>query len=290
MILNVVATAVVIVGTMTGLGEGRQASPPTCDPTNIITDPCQSADPSNGISGLLYIPGVPAVFDRQAGRTDGCGSCVWTSAVLCNSQSDDTTTCDTGGQRVCPIGDQYIEVSFADAQTPTEVAAHYCSDPADPPAIVTGGAVLAAASDADFVTAPDPLTSTDPDGTTLTQLPTYFATTPYTPRSLTRDLAAGGLTETIALDQPRWHWDFGDGTTLDTASPGGRYPDGDIRHTYTHTGHDTVTVTADYRRTIVVHTPFGDLPTITKATRAVTNPTRQVIAVREAHARLTDGD
>lgn len=77
---------------------------------------CNVPQPSNGISGLLYIPGVPAVFDRQAGRTDGCGSCVWTSAVLCNSQSDDTTTCDTGGQRVCPIGDQYIEVSFADAR------------------------------------------------------------------------------------------------------------------------------------------------------------------------------
>ena len=267
---------------------GAAVAPSGCDPS--VPGSCDGTDPVNGVSGELYIPGVRAVFDVQAGRTDSCSSCVWTSTVLCNSKSDDTSTCTTGGQRVCALGDQYVEVSLTDATTPTQVIAHYCSNPAAPPAIATGATLAGAASDADFVTAPDPLTSTDPDGTTLTQLPTYFSTAPFAAAPLTRDLRAGPLTQTIALDQPVWHWDFGDGTTLDTASPGGRYPDGDIRHTYTHTGQQTVSLTADYRRTITTHTPYGDLPMITKPTRAITPTTRRVITVREAQAQLTDGD
>ncbi len=260
----------------------------SCDPSDPKT--CTGEDPINGVSGLLSIRGVQAVYHVQVGRTDGCAACRWSSQVVCNSQSDDTSTCDAGGQRICPIGQEYVLVEFGDATNPIGPVAHYCRDPADPPAIVTGADATAAAADSAFVLAPDPMVASDPSGSTLAQLPTYFSTAPFVPGSLEAQIGVKGLSETLTLDEPVWHWSFGDGSTLDTSSPGGRYPDGDVRHTYRVKGTWTVTLSADYRRSYVVHTPFGDLSRVVKDGRAVTGSVQSRLVVRDARARLTGGD
>jgi len=264
------------------------AADPCGDP--LLIRSCTTADPVHGISGLLSIKGVQAVYQVQVGRTDGCATCRWDSFVACNSQSDDTSTCDQGGQRICTIGQDYVEVEFGDDATPMGPVAHYCRDPANPPAIVTGADTTAAAADSAFVLAPDPAVASDPSGSTLAQLPTYFSTAPFTPGSLEAQIGVKGLSETLTLDEPVWHWSFGDGATLDTSSPGGRYPDGDVRHTYRVTGTWTVMLSAEYRRSYVVHTPFGDLSRVVKDGRAVAGPAQSRLVVRDARARLTGGD
>jgi len=287
--------AALVVGIVAALQ--TSVSQPTVQsrPLDVCNDPaapysCTSVDPVHGISGMLSINGVQAVYQVQVGRTDGCATCRWDSFVACNSQSDDTSTCDQGGQRICTIGQDYVEVEFGDDATPMGPVAHYCRDPANPPAIVTGADATAAAADSAFVLAPDPGVASDPSGSTLAQLPTYFSTAPFTPGSLEAQIGVKGLSETLTLDEPVWHWSFGDGATLDTSSPGGRYPDGDVRHTYRVTGTWTVTLSADYRRSYVVHTPFGDLSRVVKDGRAVAGPAQSRLVVRDARARLTGGD
>jgi len=286
--LALVAVSIVLGSALSQLEPSPARAAVSCDPS--VPGTCDDPDPINGVTGLLYITGNRGVFALQSGRSDGCASCRWTSAVACNSQSDDTSTCDVGGQRICTVGQDYILVEFGDDTTPVGPVAHYCRDPANPPAIVTGADATAAAADSAFVLAPDPGVASDPSGSTLAQLPTYFSTAPFTPGSLEAQIGVKGLSETLTLDEPVWHWSFGDGSTMDTSSPGGRYPDGDVRHTYRVKGTWTVTLSADYRRSYVVHTPFGDLSRVVKDGRAVAGPAQSRLVVRDARARLTGGD
>jgi hypothetical protein len=65
------------------------------------------------------------------------------------------------------------------------------------------------------------------------------------------DLSVLGLD--IALDaRVRWRWDFGDGTTRWTTSPGGRWPDTSVSHTYRRAAQRTASVTAVWRGEYVV--------------------------------------
>lgn len=101
-----------------------------------------------------------------------------------------------------------------------------------------------------------PLAGVEPvDAHALVTLPVYFrATWPatgYRPGQV-RTLPLLGHTVDLAIKLGHYRYDFGDGSLpATTISPGGAYPDGDIRHAYSVAGgyaaSVTVTVTADYR-------------------------------------------
>lgn len=59
--------------------------------------------------------------------------------------------------------------------------------------------------------------------------------------------------EAVSLEaRPSWLWNFGDGTTLATSEPGGRYPQSSVAHAYRHAGAFVVEVTAIWSATFVV--------------------------------------
>jgi len=127
------------------------------------------------------------------------------------------------------------------------------TDPADPAApaeaaapVITPAIVLQAFQE---VPLPDAvLTIQPPDGLTLVNFDTNFLTEaePFV-ENLTL------LTNAVDLDitPTSYTWDFGDGTTRTTTTPGAPYPDLEVTHAYGRTGtyqlNVTITWSADFR-------------------------------------------
>lgn len=68
-----------------------------------------------------------------------------------------------------------------------------------------------------------------------------------------------------------YHWDFGDGSTLDTARPGRPYPANDLTHRYQHQGWYDITLTTTYAGEFsVAGGPWQDIDgTVTVASEPV---------------------
>ena len=84
-----------------------------------------------------------------------------------------------------------------------------------------------------------------PNGRTLVDLDTNFYTD--SPREWgPRDLQVGEATVQVRATVQEYHWDFGDGSSNVTTSPGAPYPDKEIVHAYGQTGSFTPSVTLMY--------------------------------------------
>ena len=82
--------------------------------------------------------------------------------------------------------------------------------------------------------------ASQPQGTTLTRLSTYFRSGQprlFAPATLT----IAGVPVTLRA-VPTWHWRFGDGSELVTSDPGGVHPDGAVTHAFRRRGLHRVTV------------------------------------------------
>ncbi|TIC85926.1 hypothetical protein E8D34_12560 [Nocardioides sp. GY 10113] len=116
----------------------------------------------------------------------------------------------------------------------------------DAPAELTPGLVLEA-----FRRLPLPearLIIEPPDGRTLVNLPTNF----YSPdQTLDRTVTLLGRRVDLRIRVATYHWDFGDGTTRETTSPGAPYPALTLTHTYLRAARYRprldATYAADYR-------------------------------------------
>lgn len=73
----------------------------------------------------------------------------------------------------------------------------------------------------------------------LVRVPVYFST--GLPQSFSTVVDVVGERVNVQLT-PHFHYDFGDGTTLDTTDVGGFYPDGRVTHTYAQPGEYNVRV------------------------------------------------
>ena len=73
----------------------------------------------------------------------------------------------------------------------------------------------------------------------LVRMPVYFST--GLPQSFNTVVDVVGERVTVKL-APHFRYDFGDGTTLETADVGGFYPDGGVTHTYKAPGEYNVRV------------------------------------------------
>ena len=83
-----------------------------------------------------------------------------------------------------------------------------------------------------------------PGGETLVNLETIF----YTDNSSAtlRQVRLAGRSVTIEATPASYGWDFGDGTTTTTTSPGRAYPDHDVFHVYASTGTVAASVATTY--------------------------------------------
>ena len=123
-----------------------------------------------------------------------------------------------------------------------------------------------------------------PGGETLVNLPTIFLTTNTEPT--TRTVTLLGQRIEIEATPVRYRWRYGDGTTSTSTSPGHRYPDHDIAHTY-RDGDTTVRASVDtvyagrYR---IAGGPWQDIPT----TRTITGAPVSLL-IRTATPQLVTG-
>ncbi|HVE64487.1 MAG TPA: PKD domain-containing protein [Mycobacteriales bacterium] len=108
-----------------------------------------------------------------------------------------------------------------------------------------------------------------------------------TPRTITlAPLRILGFDVAITATATNYHWTWGDGSSLDTASPGTPYPDHDVTHVYRRPGSYRVHVTVTYTGTYSVD---GGATAPIVGTVTVPGPGVD-ITVREARAELVEGD
>ncbi|MBS4754427.1 hypothetical protein KG112_16590 [Nocardioides sp. zg-ZUI104] len=83
-----------------------------------------------------------------------------------------------------------------------------------------------------------------PDGVTLVNFDTNFY---VEPRPLQRTITLLGQQVQLRIWAASYHWRFGDGTVLDSTSPGAPYPDLEVTHEYLRTGRYGARVDTTYQ-------------------------------------------
>ncbi|SFJ63359.1 hypothetical protein SAMN05216467_0266 [Cellulomonas sp. KH9] len=131
---------------------------------------------------------------------------------------------------------------------------------------------------------PAPTLTLQPDrGWALVNIETIVSTDPA-PVTLRTDLLGIGVT--VEATPRRWAYDFGDGHTLTTSSPGRPYPDHDVFHEYEQPGTTTITLTAEWTgRYQVDGSPLWRDVDGVASTTAATAP----FTVEERTSRLVSG-
>lgn len=188
-----------------------------------------------------------AVIDCPGNTVDAGRDEAWS----CQSAID---ACRRSGEGPGPQSRLYTRIVGTTEWTLTGMTClpdHYAAPAA--PGVLTLGHIQRAFAETPFAT---PLgTVQPPGGTTLVNLPTYFAlawpTQGYRPGQI-RSLTLLGHAVDLRLKTDGHVYDFGDGSSHGpTPSLGGPYPTGDVTHTYssaaTLTPTATTTITADYR-------------------------------------------
>jgi PKD repeat protein len=82
-----------------------------------------------------------------------------------------------------------------------------------------------------------------PTARALSGIPIYFWTTtnPY----FSTIAQVLGISVGLSL-RPTFNWDFGDGSTMKSSSPGGRYPSGEVTHKYLLPGEYQIALTISW--------------------------------------------
>jgi hypothetical protein len=84
----------------------------------------------------------------------------------------------------------------------------------------------------DHLSVPNMAISANP-GTGLVALPSWFWIDGYDGAPISSSDTLGGVTVEVQIVPQRYTWNFGDGTTLETSSPGKPYPaQSDVQHAY----------------------------------------------------------
>lgn len=233
----------------------------------------ESAPPSQGVGG-------------GSGSCDGC-KYLWILACPGNSVGTDgngnfvdpvNEPCSQPAS-MCPPGEMLENLYILRPPDQISTGGTRCVGGDPPP---TDQQVAQAASDAfsQLLTTAEP--THQPDPTAIVNIPTLFATNIPQRQIFTETL----LDQTITLQvDATWVWDFGDGATLTTTNPGGRYPNTSLAHTYVQAGKYTVTVTTNWTGSYSINggpprpIPGGPIPR---------RSTPFLVDVHEAHAVLVN--
>ena len=148
-----------------------------------------------------------------------------------------------GALRTCPEGDSIVMPMWRQARTSPEAPWGEWTQ------IDSGGCgvdLLPELTAADFrlLPIPAPALTLQPDrGWVLVNIETIVTTNPD-PITLRTDLLGHAIT--VEATPTTWTYDFGDGHTLTTTSPGHPYPHHDVFHEYEQPGTATITLTATW--------------------------------------------
>lgn len=225
-----------------------------------------------GSDGLIMPASTP--HDVRV-RVATCRGCQWRLTGPCiHSPDEGAQVACMSVVAGCPAGEPRLRVWLSeDDGASWRDQGLMCLGPGGP---VTIGAVEQAVREEFERRLPPLVPSAQPPTGLLPYLPVVFDS--GQPGSVpTSEHGLLGLPVAIS-PRPSWHWDFGDGVTLDTALPGSRYPDLSVSHAYRVGGPELVQVTTTWSATFTVD-GMGPFP--------VREPVRQrqALSVRIGQAR-----
>ena len=184
--------------------------------------------------------------------------------------------------RVCTVGDTTgtLYVVFRDGQR-MGIACLTASEAvvADKPSIRS----LVIATFEDLAWKPSTLVVQPPDGRTLVNLETNFYTENSDYQSI--EVTLQGVTVVVNARPISYRWNFGDGSSSETAEPGAPYPSLDVSHIYSSV--DDVAVSVDTLYGDASYTVNGGEPQMIPSTRWVDGET-QGLEVLEALPQLVN--
>jgi hypothetical protein len=198
-------------------------------------------------TGGLILPGSVDTSTRH--EVAGCEDCSWRLSSPCiespSGHAFDGQSACTSVVRGCPAMQQLLRAWFRPAHLDWRQVGLVCLGPGGP---VTVRQVGRLAHDRFVEGIPPPVPRFQPYAGVVTQLPVAFESGQSSP-SLQRTYQLLGESVHVS-GRARWRWDFGDGASLDTSDPGGRYPHVSVGHVYRTAGERTVVLrtrwTAEY--------------------------------------------
>ena len=269
-----------VVALMVGL-VALASSPSQAQPTPTPSTAVQGDDGRDvyvGSGGLV----IPARHWRgdATGRREvlECADCQWRMTTACTSLQFDTGSCPASHVG-CPSGLIRVRVWLKHGGGPWVLTGYACVGGTPPP---TRDAVERVVHDLSIAALPPLRPSFQPSRGALTGLPVDFWSGQNRGGLRRANLDVLGIR--VELDaQPRWEWLWGDGRSLTTSDPGGRYPILSVTHTYLHNGAQTVYVVSRWRASFTVE-GLGPYPV---PGADLSQSAMLVLTVRPAHSVLT---
>ncbi|MFM8894735.1 MAG: PKD domain-containing protein [Actinomycetales bacterium] len=193
-------------------------------------------------SGGLVLPGSVAQETRV--KVASCPDCRWKMTDPCSVDGEACTSVTRG----CAAGRQLLRAWISrDSGRTWEEIGLVCVPPSGP---VTVGSLVREIRD-DFEQALPPSSLRyQPTRGVLPYLPVIFHS--GQPANLEPfEVEVAGY-RVVVRPEPRWTWDFGDGTVTTSSVPGSTYPDFTVSHAYQSGGRMQVQVTTTWRATVMV--------------------------------------
>lgn len=192
-------------------------------------------------SGSLLLPPQIATDWREIAAS--CPGCTWRSVIQCEMT---TAGSCRGPARLCGPDGYWLRIFLTRPGAGELNLGAACFGSGGPVSRETAEALL---RDRVVATVPPLSLWRQPEGRALPHVPVIFGVTQRAePMVASFDIV--GLPVTVTA-RPRWTWDFGT-SSLATASPGARWPDATVWHTYSRSGRPSVAVTALWQATYEV--------------------------------------
>ena len=243
---------------------------PPASAVDVVGD--DGADQYRGSGGLLLPASVPQPTREHVAT---CAGCQWQLTSVCNDRAEAPWGCEPADD--CP-GDGYRMRAWArdSAILPWRDLGLICVARSGPVSVERVDTELHGEFVEDL---PTSAITMDPPRGVLPYLPVVFDS--GQPASVPPMQVEVLGRQVVLQPVPSWHWDFGDGASLDHAGPGSRYPSLGVSHAYRRGGAHRVTVTTTWSATFTVD-GFGPF--------TVSSPVRQqaqaVVRVGQARAVL----
>ncbi len=221
---------------------------------------------------------------KAAKKNRGCDDCEWSLVPSCVAATADSFEigCLGASSSCATPGDIRYRVYLRRAGGPWEVQGSVCLGANQRPDTVPDIGAAVRAEVAKYL--PDANPTFQPSSGGIVNLPTIFQA--GEPARITTEAFDVLGFQVVVKASARWAWRFDDNEVQEFTTPGGRYPDRSVSHTYTHPGPRQVSVTTFWRGEFTLNGegPFPvPGPEISKTSDRITVP------VREARAELVAG-
>lgn len=200
------------------------------------------ADLYRGTGGLVWRAGDWRGDEPGRQRSASCAGCEWRITSYCTRLEYDAGGCP-GSHDGCPAGTIRVRVWLREPPGPWEQVGTACLGDGPP---VTVDGIGGRVRDEAVALLPPLRAGMQPSGGALVGLPALFRTGQPADGLVGSDLSVLGFD--VVLDaRVRWYWSWGDGSAGWASSPGGRYPDVSLSHTYRRGGAASAEVTSVWR-------------------------------------------